>query len=138
MRQVFSPIQLEDEHTVVFATDKLGPGGAPHDYVVYKKSEWDAYEKETELAGDKATAMPHSLAKVHFQKGALLEVDDLNGCFGEDLLVMVLDRLIAFSKGPYPCRETSIARTKIEEALHAMKQRKVERTRRGVQGLHVK
>ena len=131
MRQVFSPIQLEDEHTVVIATDDSGPGGACHSYVVYKKADWEASPKD-------GTGLPVPLGVVNFQKGALLEVGDLNGCFNEDLLVMVLDRLIAFANGPYPCRETSIARTKVEEALHAMKQRKVERTRRGVMGRHVK
>ena len=140
MRQVFNPIQLEDEHTVVFAVDERNPGGGCNEYVVFKKSEWETYEKPLlELPPNSdVPPSPKPLMRVQFQSGQLLEPGDLNGCFNEDLLVIVLDRLIGFSAGPYSCRETSIARTKIEEALHVMKQRKIERTRRGVQGKHQK
>lgn len=140
MRQVFNPIQLKDEHTVVFAVDEPNEGSGCCEYIVYKKTEWEAYDHRVNTADENEELPPRPipLARVQFQKGQLMGPDDLNGCFNEDLLVMVLDRLIGFSNGPYSCRETSMARTDIERALHVMKQRKIERTRRGVQGKHQK
>lgn len=56
-----------------------------------------------------------------------------NGAFIEDVLAMVYARLASFNK-EFPCRENSLALTKIEEAVLWLAQRKAEREHRGVYG----
>ena len=72
------------------------------------------------------------LLNIPFQTGNPAE--EVNGFTNEALLSIVLDRLQGFAKGPFSSRETSIAITKIEEALHWMHSRSLEREARGVLG----
>lgn len=62
---------------------------------------------------------------------------DRNGAFIEDVLAIVYARLDAFNQ-EFPCRENSIALTKIEEAVLWLAQRKAERDHRGVYGTEQK
>lgn len=59
-----------------------------------------------------------------------------NGAFVEDVLWAALQRLEFFNEGKYRDRANSIAITKIEEALQALKNRQLERSHRGVEGQH--
>lgn len=61
---------------------------------------------------------------------------DPNGAFVEDVLWAALQRLEFFNEGKYRDRANSIAITKIEEALQALKNRQLERSYRGVEGKH--
>lgn len=56
-----------------------------------------------------------------------------NGAFIEDVLAMVYARLKGFNE-EFPCRENSLALTKIEEAVLWLAQRKAERENRNVYG----
>lgn len=64
------------------------------------------------------------------------ELSAPNGAFIEDVLWAALQRLEFFNEGKYRDRANSIAITKIEEALQALKNRQLERSYRGVEGKH--
>lgn len=59
-----------------------------------------------------------------------------NGAFVEDVIWVALQRLEFFNDSKYRDRANSIAITKLEEALQALKNRQVERSYRGVEGKH--
>jgi len=66
------------------------------------------------------------------QRGPIKEVG-VNGCQIDDLIVFVLGTLQTFNK-KFPCRENSLAITKLEEALHWLESRKRDREARNVEG----
>lgn len=57
-----------------------------------------------------------------------------NGAFVEDVIWAALQRLEFFNDSKYRDRANSIAITKLEEALYALKDRQLERSYRGVEG----
>jgi hypothetical protein len=98
----------------VEATDGPGPGGANHVYSL----DW----------GNGAVTL-------QFQNGPINEVG-VNGVTHEALLAILVDRLQAFQKGPYACRENALALTKLEETQHWLHHRTLARMHRGVEGTH--
>lgn len=61
------------------------------------------------------------------------------GAFVEDVIEAARQRLEFYqtaSNGKFKCRENSIAITKLEEAMHWLWARRMEREARGVQGEH--
>lgn len=99
------------------ACDEPGSGGANHVYDI------------TPTVGNAKGI------RIEFQHGPIKEVG-VNGVTNEALLAIVVDRLQAFQRGPFTCRENAIALTKLEEAQHWLKHRTEERLRRGVEGTH--
>ena len=57
----------------------------------------------------------------------------VNGCQIDDMLTFALGTLQVFNK-KFPCRENSLAITKLEECLHWLNARKRDREERGVEG----
>jgi len=95
-------------------TDEPGAGGANHRY---------------EIGGfDEAPVL-------NFQNGPINE-KGVNGITQEVLLAIVADRLRSFQSGAYSCRENALALTKVEEAMHWLHKRTLDRMRRGVEGTH--
>lgn len=109
----------------VTARDEPGSGSANHLY----RLEWD--DKKW---GPDPQSM-HQMSDIHFQEGPINEVGT-NGVTHEVLLAIIVDRLQAFQKGPFACRENALALTKIEEALHWLNHRTQQRLARGVEGTH--
>lgn len=108
----------------ITAVDKPGPGGAHHEYWVqsligHSPDVTDTYGKVDTL--------------IKFQNGPIAEVG-VNGVTHEALLAIVMDRLRSFQEGPYRCKANACALTHIEEAMHWLQQRTLERMRRGVEG----
>ncbi len=66
------------------------------------------------------------------QEGPIKEVGE-NGCQVDELIGAALIILRSFNK-TFPCRENSIAITKLEEALHRLADRTRDREKRGVEG----
>lgn len=95
--------------------DAPGAGGACHEYDVV-------------LPNGKST-------RISFQNGPIAE-SGVNGLTHEVLLEILADRLRAFQKGPFACRENALALTKIEEAQHWLHFRTRTRMARGVEGTH--
>ena len=106
-------------YTQVTCLDEPGPGGACHEYRVEDVSRPSRF-----------------FAGIVFQHGPVLE-NPINGCFMEDLLAVVIDRLQHFQKGDYACSENAYALENIEEALHWLNKRTKGREERGVKGKSV-
>ena len=106
--------------------DAPGHGGACHRYEVSgSKTEMNpSYDDNSE--GE---------VIILFQNGPIVEAG-VNGITHEVLLAIVADRLRSFQKGPYSCKANACALTHIEEAMHWLQQRTIERMRRGVEGTH--
>ena len=79
---------------------------------------------------------------IEWQNGPLGRVPATpNGAFVDDVLEAARQRLEFYQKasnGKFACRENAISITKIEEALHWLYARRMEREKRGVQGTHQK
>lgn len=110
----------------IHAIDAVGSGGANHKYCI------GGFIHRNDAGTDNETAIV-----IRFQNGPIPEVGT-NGVTHEALLAIVIDRLQAFQKGPFACRENALALTKLEEAMHWLKHRTEERMKRGVEGTHTK
>lgn len=116
---------------LVVVTDSPGAGGANHRYEVrgFDLTANPSFESKTGYQADTKGAL------ILFQNGPIPEVG-VNGLTHEVLLAIVADRLRSFQLGPYACKANAEALTHIEEALHWLQQRTLERMRRGVEGTH--
>lgn len=111
----------------ISVTDEPGSGGANHKYMV-TLPEWTRGPNGENAVG---------VWDIDFQNGPInVDGNGVNGLTHEVLLAIVADRLRAFQKGPYACKANACALTHIEEAMHWLQQRTIERMRRGVEGTH--
>jgi hypothetical protein len=110
-----------NDRLVITVIDEPGAGGANHEYRIE--------------ATDDGSGKPHKIADHHisFQNGPINE-HGVNGVTQEVLLAIVADRLRSFQAGPFSCRENALALTKVEEAMHWLHKRTLDRMRRGVEG----
>lgn len=112
----------------ITVADEPGSGGASHRYVI------SGYN--TASNPSLSSAAPDGCSTtVLFQNGPIGEVG-VNGLTHEALLAIIIDRMSAFQKGPYSCRENALALTKLEEAQHWLLHRTRERMARDVEGTH--
>jgi len=109
------------ENTVVVSDETKEGNGYNHYYIS------PVNQKDNEPCGE--------FGYIKFQTGPVKEVG-LNGCFNEDLIVIVLDRLQCFQACEFKCRENALAITKLEEALHWLRHRTDDRKKRGVLGIY--
>ncbi|MFM7008393.1 MAG: hypothetical protein ACKO0Z_03555 [Betaproteobacteria bacterium] len=103
---------------IITVMDEPGHGGANHEY--------------------KITGLPNSGEYlIKFQNGPIsVDGNGVNGLTHEVLLAILADRLRGFQQGPYSTKADACALTHIEEAQYWLKQRTLERMRRGVEGTH--
>jgi len=120
----------------VAAVDQPGSGGANHRYEI------SGFVVDTNPSGKNPDDFGHGgdygatrPAVILFQNGPIAE-NGVNGVTHEALLAIVADRLRCFQRGPYSCKANACALTHIEEAMHWLQQRTIERMRRGVEGTH--
>ena len=73
---------------------------------------------------------------IEFQSGPVKEVG-VNGLTNEALLAILINRTEVLN-GRFPCRENSIAVTKMQEALMWFEKRTADRKARGVEGFNKK
>lgn len=109
-----------NDKLIVEVLDEPGAGGANHVYQVRGYHAKDADE---------------TAVVIRFQNGPIAEAG-VNGLTQEVLLAILCDRLRAFQRGPYACRENALALTKLEEAQHWLHHRTKARMARGVEGTH--
>lgn len=102
--------------------DEPGGGGANHNYRI------------TSWGGDDGFA---GSCQIQFQNGPVKEAG-LNGVSNEALLAVVEDRLKGFQAGQFSCRENALALTHLQEAMHWLNHRTLERIARGVEGTNQK
>lgn len=107
--------------------DEPGSGGANHGYMI------EGFDNTANPSD--VDDMDPNQCLILFQNGPIAEVG-INGVTHEALLAIVADRLRSFQKGPYSCKANACALTHIEEAMHWLQQRTIERMRRGVEGTH--
>ena len=113
----------------ITAADEPGAGGANHLYMI---ENYDSGSNPS-CPFTARYGKPSDHSTVLFQNGPIAEVG-VNGVTHEALLAIVADRLRSFQKGPFSCKANACALTHIEEAMHWLQQRTVERMRRGVEG----
>ena len=119
-------INPANDTLTIHVVDEPGSGGAHHHYHV------SGFESKT----NPSTPDPNITGQcILFQNGPIAEVG-VNGLTHEALLAIVADRLRSFQKGPYACKANACALTHIEEAMHWLQQRTIERMRRGVEDTH--
>ena len=78
--------------------------------------------------------------EIHFVRGSKLAEEDVSqrrGTLHEHLLTTMIHDL-SFKNTLVPSRESALAITKLEEALHWLRQRSIDRAIRGVQGTYNK
>ena len=121
-------VNPENDVLSITATDEPGAGGAHHRYEI------TGYDATTNPSVEAPESFDEETVIV-FQNGPINEVG-VNGLTHEALLAIVIDRMQAFQKGPYSCRENAIALTKLEEAQHWLLARTRERMARQVEGTH--
>ena len=109
--------------------DEPGQGNACHSYKI------SGYNLLTNPSAPPGVSL--SAVNIVFQNGPIsADSNGVNGVTHEALLAIVADRLRGFQSGPYACKANACALTHIEEALHWLQQRTLERMRRGVEGTH--
>lgn len=115
-------VSQADKNLTIAVMDEPGHGGANHCYV---------------LEGFAAELNPSKVETgelvILFQNGPLQE-HGANGVTTEALLAVCADRLRGFQSGKFATKANACALTHIEEALHWLQQRTIERMRRGVEG----
>jgi len=74
---------------------------------------------------------------IQWQDGVIDPEKGANGVTVEAMVSAVIQRLEAFQKTRFACRENALAITKLEEAAHWMQSRREERFDRGVLNSHV-
>lgn len=119
-----STIQKRNKLNEVYRSGDLGPGGAYHDYDVYRAED------------DIETGEP--ILVIQFQKGARKDPAARHGVLDADLLEIVRDRLACFQAGEFATRENACALHHIEEALMWMNKRTEDRAERQVLGTYQK
>lgn len=70
---------------------------------------------------------------IRFQQDAITNVG-ANGCQMEDVIDVLIERLLGFQRGPFKCRENALAITKLEEARLWLSARNWKRQAQGVEG----
>lgn len=70
---------------------------------------------------------------VRFQNDPIRE-SGVNGAHHEDLLAIVVDRLMSFQDGKFACRDNALAIQSLKQALFYLRRRTEDRQRRGVEG----
>lgn len=116
-----------NDKLTIAVTDEPGAGGANHSYLV------SGFDLSNNPSCD--FKVPNNHAVILFQNGAIPEAG-VNGITHEALLAIVADRLKSFQAGPFACRENALALICIQEAMHWLHHRTLERMHRGVEGTH--
>lgn len=125
-----STIQKRENLNEVYRMGEEGPGGAYHDYDIYRAGFGPGRPANVLVAPwDEGP-----LACVKFQKGPRKDPGARHGVLDSDLLEIVRDRLKAFQSGEYATRENEMALMHIEEALLWMNKRVENRIERNVLG----
>lgn len=119
-----------DAQLMVSSEDEKSQGNAHHHYRISGFDlDYNMVYDDSDLPAD----TPRNHVDIFFQHGPVTD-SGVNGITQEVLLTIVLDRLRNFQAGPFSCKANACAITHIEEALHWLQQRTIERTRRGVEG----
>lgn len=137
-----------DKALTLTVLDEPGSGGANHAYEISgfelgrnasaSRSVRMRYEQDqapstnVEILNDRENRKPDKLV-ILFQNGPI-PGNGVNGITVEVLLAICADRLKSFQAGPFATKANACALTHVEESMHWLQQRTIERMRRGVEG----
>lgn len=76
------------------------------------------------------------LTEINIQKGPIKE-NDINGVNNEDLLLIVMARLMAFQESEYACYENADALNHLEMALDSLRKRTNRRIKENKEGTSI-
>jgi len=113
-----------NEAITITAMDEPGPGGANHKYLVQVRRNGPEGKPDGPL---------HSEFRLDFQNGPLGDAG-ANGITNEALLAVVVDRLEAFQRGPFKCKENEDALGMIKGGLTCLHKRTQRRVQAGTEG----
>src|SRR5690606_26449433 len=96
------------------------------------------YESDLILANEEdveepSTTNPRDFIDIAFQNVTVKDYV-VNGEQMEDVIDVLIERLIGFQRGDFPCRENALAITKLEEARMWLNERTRKRVEQGVEG----
>jgi hypothetical protein len=156
MREITTHKVSSVESPRIFAVDKPDPnaGGMHHVYAVVwgtndgddmgEVGDLDQGYQLTDLGvkgelylGNDSGGFSVKGAIIRYQHGPVKEAGP-NGLQGECLRAIEIDRLDCANKGPFPCRENSLAKTKLEESLMWGQERTRRRRDAGAEGRNVR
>lgn len=123
--QILDTIQQRENLNYVARTGEPGPGGAYHDYGIYRNNYPD---------GETPPVAEEPITHISFQKGPRKDPNARHGVTDQDLLEIVRDRLLAFSNGEMTDPHTEHALSHVEAALFHLNDRIEDRIARGVLG----
>jgi hypothetical protein len=132
MREIHDhKVNPANDTLTITVVDEPGSGGANHRYDI------TGFDSDTNPSREAPDGYVSSFSRsiILFQNGPIAEAG-VNGITHEALLAIVADRLRSFQAGPFSCKANACALTHIEEAMHWLQQRTLERMRRGVEGTH--
>lgn len=114
-------------------TDQPGQGSANHKYEI------TGFDTAGNASKTGETGYSHEFSRlvVLFQNGPIKEFG-VNGVTQEALLVIVIDRLRGFQRGPFRCEDNEVALAHCCAALTTLQKRTVQRIARGVEGTNQK
>lgn len=133
MREITEHKHRPDAEGLGIKAGELGPGGAPHCYIISGPDDDLDIERNPALVEYLEHVGSDTFDCMIFQHGGVPE-NGVNGVTNEALLAIVADRLRCFQAGPYPCKENDRALAHVEWALEQMHARTLEREARGVEG----
>ena len=93
----------------------------------------DITPEEQEIQDGSPAHVQRPFIDIKFQLGPVTEFG-VNGCHNEDVLDVIVKRLLGFQSGPFACRENALALTKLEEAKMWLEERTRRRQRQGIEG----
>ena len=114
----------------IMVTDEPGSDGANHRYEI---TGFDTTSNVSNAPPEAVPATGMSKVVILFQNGPTAEAG-VNGLTQEALLAIVADRLRSFQKGQFSTKANACALTHIEEAMHWLHARTLERMKRDVEG----
>lgn len=134
MREITTHKHRPDAEGLGIKAGELGPGGAPHCYIISGPRDDDLdIETNPALVECIEHTAPDTFDCIIFQHGGVPE-NGVNGLTNEALLAIVADRLHHFQAGPFPCKNNDRALAHVERALEHLHARTAEREARGVEG----
>ncbi len=90
-------------------------------------------EIENKTDEDSKNKEPKDFINITFQNGTVRN-NGVNGAQMEDVIDLLINRLLGFQRGPLSCRENALAITKLEEARMWLNERTRKRSEQGVKG----
>jgi hypothetical protein len=104
--------------------------------MLQKITEAHRLDENENLTGGQTTAVGISIQWQDGPLGLGLERKEPNGAFVEGVIQSAIGRLAFFQTSKFACRENALALTKLQEALHWLQHRTMDRQIRGIEGTH--